>query len=257
MAVIIWRACVWRLWLLSLGLCLVMVAGAAEPLDAGDRLGDDAFVLDASGQAVKLRQRMAQSDAGLTVLCLLGGGEMGAQSGALVVWRCHARHLHLAQLVRQIRQARRDFMVVAVTRCITPVGPFLSRLGPCCVRRGMPRLIKVLGVLSLTAPWPPSAQGTLPVRLLFDAENMLLAHPDAASAAASDRGALPDWRGRLRDPRDERVYGVPALWLFDRRGQVVSPPFRGSRYFNGGDIQLPYALSDVDAAIASALAQDR
>lgn len=83
MAVIIWRACVWRLWLLSLGLCLAMVAGAAEPLDAGDRLGDDAFVLDASGQAVKLRQRMAQSDAGLTVLCLLGGGEMGAQSGRL------------------------------------------------------------------------------------------------------------------------------------------------------------------------------
>lgn len=148
-------------------------------------------------------------------------------------------------------------MVVAVTRCITPVGPFLSRLGPCCVRRGTPRLTKVLGVLSLTAPWPPSAQGTLPVRRLFDAENMLLAHPDAARAAASDRGALPDWRGRLRDPWDEQVYGVPALWLFDRRGQVVSPPFRGSRYFNGGDIQLPYALSDVDAAIASALAQDR
>ena len=61
----------------------------------------------------------------------------------------------------------------------------------------------------------------------------------------------------VRDPWDEQVYGVPALWLFDRRGQVVSPPFRGSRYFNGGDIQLPYALSDVDAAIASALAQDR
>jgi hypothetical protein len=233
-----------------------VTAGAAEPLDEGDRLDAGAFVVDASGQTVNLRQRMARSQAGLSVLYLLGGGDMGAhKAGRLWCADSMQDAYILRSLYAKYAQRGVDFIVIAVPPLHHPDGAFPVSAQPLSRAARDSDAHQRAWRTFVDSTLDAERVGTLPAPALFDAENMLLGHPDAARAPASDRGVLPDWWGSLRDPWDEQVYGVPALWLFDRQGRVVSPPFRGNRYFNGGDIRLAYTLADVDAAIANALTQ--
>lgn len=232
-----------------------MTAGAAEPLDEGDRLDADAFVVDASGQTVNLRQRMARSAAGLSVLYLLGGGDLGAHKAGRL-W-C-ADPMQDAYILRSLsaKYAQRgvDFIVIAVPPLHHPDGAFPVSAQPLLRAARDSDAYQRAWRAFVDSTLDAQRVGTLPAPALFDAEHMLLGHPDAARAPASDRGVLPSG-GSLRDPWDEQVYGAPALWLFGRQGRVVSPPFRGKRCFNVGDIGLVYTLADVDAAIATALAQ--
>jgi len=64
-----------------------------------------------------------------------------------------------------------------------------------------------------------------------------------------------EWVGRFRAPGEEQEYGTPTMWILDRGGKVMSPPFHGNNYEK--DVPLRYTDRDVESAIRSALERSK
>ncbi|MBL8768470.1 MAG: hypothetical protein JNL94_13935 [Planctomycetes bacterium] len=231
-----------RSWSLDRVRHMVVGAGGGAGLRVGESLPAQARVFDAEGAPHRILDGIAPTDRVL-VLCVYGGGSANPQVGKAGLW-CEDSYFEMAN----VRHAMARFAAEPVRFVGIACPPVFHE----------EKFGYVAGGFSPEHPGHASQRtrfvdatraardaGVLPfAELWFDPTFRLMAK-DATRPLAEDG------TGALRAPDEAQTYGTPTIWILDRDGRVLTPPFFGNNWEK--DRELRFTSRDLEDTIRAAL----
>lgn len=233
----------------------VLAAEFAAHYAAGDAIDDGIFVTDREGSQVHLKSLLGEAEAGINVLFIFGGGDLGAgMPGHLWCPDSFEDTAILRTLYGKYQDKGVNFIAVASA----PV--YHSQV-----------LGKKAGVFLTDADDSPDYRqahdafidstlaavdsGILPFTPYFDSRYRLMFNRSPELAPREEYGEVFSWQGVFRAPTETQFYGVPSFWLLDGEGRIIAAPFRGNIYHpHGADVTINYTFRDIDAVLEGLLA---
>jgi hypothetical protein len=226
-------------------------AGAGDAgrcYEAGARIDEDIFVLDAEQRAIPLVSLLKRR---VNLLFIFGGAE---GTGTPRLW-CGDSQRELPTLDR-LRERYRRGGVGVIPVAVPPVyseqnhgydeGAFLK-----AAESDPAYIAAVAGFVSQTEKLrKKGGLGADP--LYFDPRFRLLDNPTQGGHVPA-YGRVYAWQGRFKACGDAQRHGTPAWWLIGMDGTVLRPPFWGNVY-EGDSKTVRYVFEDVARAIDAALA---
>lgn len=217
------------------------------PYKMGSVIDADISIQDVRGKEVSLVDLIRSQDKPFSVVYVFGGGAMGAESIQRGIW-CQDSYedLHILRSLVDRYKDRVGFIAIA-----EPPVFHTKQMGH--VHRALldytpdESAYETAGAAFIESTQEAVNKGTIPIQPYYDVGFRFLMSKKQQSNLKPAYGDVPVWQGAFRMPDDRQTYGVPALWLVDQQGKVLTKPFRGNIYHPHGtdDITLNYSLSDV------------
>ncbi len=221
---------------------------------AGDTISPEVFVSDKNQARHSLLSILKNNSPNtVNVLFIFGGGAMGHDSPG-GIW-CPDSFEDL-NIIRTLKDAYRNTRVGFVFVACAPV--FHSKY------LGFSDLLfldlpddsvefKNAVKLFIDSTQAAVENGIIPQQPYYDFRLRLMM--DRSPGNSPTAGTIYDWQGRFRDPNEKQKYGTPNIWLLDKMGKILTPPFRDNMYHPkpGDSFQISYTVSDVDHAIRQQL----
>lgn len=233
------------------------IATAAEfdtEYGQGDVVAPEIFVSDKTGSQVHLRSLFADAEAGVNVLFIFGGGDLGAGLPGHLWCPDSFEDTHI------LRTLHGKYAAMGVNFIAVGVAPvYHSQM--------LGQMEGVFLTNDVSSPEYQTAEqtfidstmaafdsGILPVEPYLDTRFRLMFNRRTDLAPTTEYGEIFNWQGVFRNPAETQFYGVPGFWIFDNAGKVLSAPFRGNIYHpHGTDVTINYTFSDIDATLKSLL----
>jgi len=241
--------------LMLLVFCGPVSAAEFDPAyEKGDVISQEIFVADKTGSQVHLSSLLAESESGVNVLFIFGGGDLGSgQPGHL--WCPDS--FEDTHILRTLHGKYADMGVNFIAVGVAPV--YHSEM-----------LGHKQGVFLIDAPESKDYQsahqafvdstmaaydsGILPVEPYLDAGFRLMFNRSPDLAPRAEYGEVFSWQGAFRNPEETQFYGVPGFWILDDEGRVLAAPFRGNIYHpHGADVTINYTFGDIDKVLQGLL----
>ena len=222
----------------------------------GDTISPEVFVSDKTQNRHRLLSILENNSPNkINVLFLFGGGAMGHNSPGGIWCPDSFEDLHI---LRTLKDAYKNTQVGFVFVACAPV--FHSKYLGYSDRLFLDQPDDSLEFKNAVKLFIDSTQaalenGIIPQQPYFDLRLRLMM--DSSPGRSPTAGTIYDWQGKFRDPDEKQKYGVPNIWLLDKKGTILTPPFRGNMYHPkaGDSFQISYTFSDVDHAIKQQLAR--
>jgi hypothetical protein len=225
-----------------------------EAIGEGDNIGSAVFVTDKSGSQVHLQSLFQESESGVNVLFIFGGGDMGLGMPGHLWCQDSFEDTHILRtLYSKYQNLGVNFIAVAAapvyhTQMLNhPAGVFFNQL------RSSPDYQAAQNDF-ISSTLDSMESGILPLEPYFDLGYRLMFNRTEELLPASEYGEVFNWQGVFRAPDESQFYGVPSFWLVNNQGEVLSAPFRGNIYHpHGADVSINYTFSDIDVALKGLL----
>ena len=246
-----------RGWAL-LALLAATTADAMAPLVAGSTLPGTVVVEDAQGESKSLLALFAAQPGTVNVLFIFGGGDLGSGLPGHLWCQDSFEDTHILRTLHG-KFAKQDVGFVAVAAA--PV--YHSRMLGAKDRVFLDATDDSADFREARQSFIDSTlaarkEAVLPIDPHFDVRFRLLLNPSGKIRPGTGYGPIGDWYGTFRAADETQFYGVPAFWLVDDKGKVLTAPFRGNVYHpHGGEVQIRYTYEDLDRAVQRALAATR
>jgi hypothetical protein len=233
-------------WSLDRVQCAVLGAGDGPGLRVGQSLPPDASVVDAEQRPLRILD-LVRPDDRVLVVCSYGGATAKGGTGKAGLW-CEDSFFEMAQ----VRHAMAVFAgePVRFVGIACPPAFHEEKFGYAAggfVATHPGHAGEVTRFIDATRA--AHALGLLPFDALYVDPTSHLMKKDAAAPLAQD-GA-----GALRAPDETQAYGTPTLWIFDRGGKVLAPPFHGNNWEKNRELR--FTARDIEDAIRAALSAAR
>lgn len=243
-----------RLLLLLLATNLATAAEFESEYVQGDVISPAVFVSDKEGGQVSVASLLKAADAGVNVLYIFGGGDMGSGQPGHLWCQDSFEDTHILRTLYSKYQERGvNFIAVAVSPAYHsqmlghPAGVFLT---DAATTENFQAATQDFVTSTLAA----YDSGILPVEPFFDTRFRLLFNRSEDLRPRAEYGEVFPWQGAFRAPDETQFYGVPGLWLLDNEGRVLTAPFRGNIYHpHGAEVTISYTFGDVDNALGKLL----
>lgn len=236
-----------RSWSLDRVRHVVLGAGDGVGLRVGESLPSDARVQGADGGARRILDLVGPTDRVL-VLCVYGGGSAKPGAGKAGLW-CEDSFFEMANVRHAIaRFAERPVRFVGIACPPIFHDEKFGYAAGSFVAEHPAHAVTVARFVEATRAAQDA--GVLPFAdLWFDPTLRLM----RAVKADAPRPLAQDGAGALRAPDEVQTYGTPTLWILDREGKVLAPPFLGNNWEK--DRELRFTARELEDAIEAALAQ--
>jgi hypothetical protein len=237
-----------RSWRLDRVRHVVLGSGDGVGLRVGEALPSDARVQDANGATRRILDLVGPNDRVL-VLCVYGGGSAKPGAGKAGLW-CEDSLFEMANVRHAIaRFADRPVRFVGIA--CPPIfhdEKFGYAAGSFAADHPQHAASVARFVESTRAA---RDTGVLPFpELWFDPTLRLM----QAVKTDAPRPLALDGTGALRAPDEVQTYGTPTLWILDRDGKVLAPPFCRNNWEK--DRELRFTARELEDAIEAALARN-
>lgn len=225
---------------------------------AGDTISPEVFVSDKTRTRHSLLSILENnSPNAVNVLFIFGGGAMGHNSPGGIWCPDSFEDLHI---MRTLKDAYQNTQVGFVFVACAPV--FHSKYLGFSDRLFLDLPDDSVEFKNAVKLFIDSTQvavenGLIPQQPYYDFRLRLMM--DKFPGNSPTAGTIYDWQGKFRDPNEKQKYGTPNIWLLDKEGTILTPPFRDNMYHPkpGDSSQISYTYSDVDHAIKQQLAEVR
>ena len=222
----------------------------------GDTISPEIFVTDKIQNRHNLLSILENNSPNqVNVLFLFGGGSMGHNSPGGIWCPDSFEDLHILRILKDEYQ---DTQVGFIFVACAPV--FHSKFLGFSDRLFLDQADDSDEYKDAVRVFIDSTQlavekGIIPQQPYYDLRLRLMM--DKSPGRSPTAGTIYDWQGKFRDPDETQKYGVPNIWLLDKKGTILIPPFRGNMYHPkpGDNFQFSYSVSDVDHAIRQQLAK--
>lgn len=236
-----------RSWSLDRVRHVVLGSGDGVGLRVGEALPSDANVHDADGNPRRILDLVGPTDRVL-VLCVYGGGSAKPGAGKAGLW-CEDSLFEMANVRHAIaRFADRPVRFVGIA---CPPIFHDEKFGYAAGSFAADHPQHAASVARFVeATRAARDAGVLPFpELWFDPTLRLM----QAVKTDAPRPLAPDGTGALRAPDEVQTYGTPTLWILDRDGGVLAPPFFCNNWEK--DRELRFTARELEDAIEAALAR--
>jgi hypothetical protein len=248
-------------------LLILVQAGFLQPLFAaeldtefdteyakGDVVSADIFVADKDGSQVHLSSLLGESESGINVLFIFGGGDLGAGLPGHLWCPDSFEDTHILRTLYG-KYAGKGVNFIAVG--VAPVyhsqilgqkaGVFLTDAESSADFQQASKAF-------VASTFAAHNSGILPVEPYLDTRFRLMFNRSPDLVPQADYGEVFSWQGVFRNPQESQFYGVPGFWILDNKGKVLTVPFRGNIYHpHGADVTINYTFRDIDGALADLL----
>ncbi len=229
-----------------------LLAQQPDAFEVGDKIPDDVFVVDASGENRKLLD-LVKPETKVIYLLVFGGPSMSDRThGGL--W-CEDSFNDLPTS-NYIRLKYEDSGVEVVPVVCPPVyhedlfafeeDAFLkSRQNSEKYQDNFKTFVNATKALQTLETIPFKA-------VFFDPRFQLMLNHKKTTVNSEYAGKKLSWLGKFKPQDDTQTYSTPTIWLLSKDGEVLHAPFFGNRY-NPTTQKIVYTVLDVERAVLEAL----